>query len=37
MRLRLSMLAVLLAVAVTSLSAADVTGKWSAQVAGRDR
>ena len=36
MRLRLSMLAVLLAVAVTSLSAADVTGKWSAQVAGRD-
>ena len=36
MRLRLSMLAVLLAVAVTSLSAADVTVKWSAQVAGRD-
>ena len=36
MRQRLSMLAVVLAVAVTSLSAADVTGKWSAQVAGRD-
>ena len=36
MRLRLSLLAVLLAVAVTSLNAADVTGKWTAQVAGRD-
>jgi hypothetical protein len=36
MRQRLSMLALLLAVAVTSLHAADVTGKWTAQVAGRD-
>jgi hypothetical protein len=36
MRQRLSMLAVMMAVAVTSLTAADVTGKWTAQVAGRD-
>jgi uncharacterized protein (DUF2147 family) len=36
MRQRLSMLAAILAVAVTSLSAADATGKWTAQVAGRD-
>lgn len=36
MRQRLWMLAAVLAVAVTSLSAADVTGKWTAQVAGRD-
>ena len=36
MRQRLSMLAVLLVLAFTSLSAADVDGKWTAQVAGRD-
>ena len=36
MRQRLSMLAAALAFAVASLSAADVTGKWTAQVAGRD-
>ena len=36
MRLRLTMPAVLLAVAVTSVYAADVSGKWTAQVAGRD-
>ena len=36
MRQRLSMLAVMMAVAVTSLTAADVAGKWTAQVAGRD-
>jgi hypothetical protein len=30
------MLTMLLAVAVMSLSAAEVTGKWTAQVAGRD-
>ena len=33
---RLSMLATALAMAVVSLSAADVTGKWTAQVPGRD-
>lgn len=36
MRQKLSMLAAVLAFAVASLSAADVTGKWTAQVAGRD-
>jgi opacity protein-like surface antigen len=36
MRQRLSMLAVLLVLAFTSLSAADVDGKWTAQMAGRD-
>lgn len=36
MRQRLSMLAVLFVLAISSLSAADVTGKWTAQVAGRD-
>ena len=36
MRQRLSMLAAVLAFAVVSVHAADVTGKWTAQVAGRD-
>ena len=36
MRQKLSMLAAVLAFAVASLHAADVTGKWTAQVAGRD-
>lgn len=36
MRQRLSMLAAVLALSVASLYAADVTGKWAAQVAGRD-
>ena len=36
MRQKLSMLAAALAFAVVSVSAADVTGKWTAQVAGRD-
>ena len=33
---RVSMLATALAMAVVSLAAADVTGKWAAQVPGRD-
>ena len=36
MRQKLSMLAAALALAVVSVSAADVDGKWTAQVAGRD-
>lgn len=36
MRRQVSMLAVLLAVVVASLHAADATGKWTAQVPGRD-
>jgi hypothetical protein len=36
MRHTLSMLAAGLAMAVASLSAADITGKWTAQVPGRD-
>jgi hypothetical protein len=36
MRQRLSMLAAALVMAVATVSAADVTGKWTAQVAGRD-
>ena len=36
MRQKLSMLAAAIAMAVVSVSAADVTGKWTAQVAGRD-